>query len=273
MLWVPHKGVLRVEHNVGAVGTGTPGTAVTTGASASTKGAVAELIAATAFDAYWIRVVATNYAVTATASEGALDIMVGASTERVIIPDLLFGMAGGAPIGGRYWDFPLYIPAGTRLSAKAAGARVSSTLRVAVWLYGGHGYPPFRVGTTVTTYGMGTVPNGTAITPGATGAEGTYTQITASTSRDHFAFVPSFQTSADTTVNDRGYAVDIGIGSATEETIGEWLYQINVNEIQNGPLNPMPAFVDVPSGTRLALRASNSGANDGAYNAVIHAVS
>jgi hypothetical protein len=36
----------------------------------------------------------------------------------------------------------------------------------------------------------------------------------------------------------------------------------------------MPCFADVPSGTRLVMRVSNSGANDvGNYNGVIHAVS
>jgi hypothetical protein len=275
MLWVPQKGQLRVETNAGAVGTANIGTAVTTGAAAGTKGAVAQLIASTLFDAYWIMVMASNLNSSATASEGALDIMVGAATEELLIPNMLMGYAGGAgsPIGGpQVWQFPLYIPAGSRLSAKACSARTSTAFRVAVWLYGGDGVPPFRVGSKVTTYGV-TVPNGTTITPGASGAEGAWTQIAATSSEDHFAFYPSFQPQADTTINNLYYNVDIGVGAATEEQIGSWFFQTNSNESMGGPFNPMPAFQDVSSGTRLAMRASCSGVLDGGYGAALHGIS
>ena len=43
--------------------------------------------------------------------------------------------------------------------------------------------------------------------------------------------------------------------------------------MMTGPFPPMPAFVDVPSGTRLTLLASNSGTNDTAYDGLIYAVS
>lgn len=277
MLWVPQKGVLRREHNLGSVGGSPLGTAVTTGASASTKGTPAQLIASTSFEAYWVRVMATTYGnTTATASEGSMDILIGAATEDILIPDLLMGYCGGdtaTQCGPKVWDFPLYVPAGSRLSAQAAGARVSTAVRVQIFLYGGHGYPPFRVGSKVTTYGIGTVPNGVTITPGASGAEGTFTQITASTSQEHFAFVPSFQVSTDTTTNNRVIAVDLGIGAATEEEIADqWIYRTDVNEAMEGPWNAMPCFQDVPSGTRLAMRASNNNTNDGPYNGAIHAV-
>jgi hypothetical protein len=275
MLWVPKKGKLRVEHNVGTVGTSTLGTSVTTGGTEATKGTPAEMIASTAFDAYWVRILASRYGTAPVTSAGSMDILIGASTEEVLIADLLMGFCGGAPVGGKTWDFPLYIPAGSRLAVQAAGERTATAFQCAVWLYGGDGYPPWRPGGKVTTYGMGTVPNGTTLTPGATGAEDdAYVEITASTTSDHFAFVPSFQSSADTTTQDRGYAVDIGIGSATEQLIGEYYFQSSVNEFYAGPLNSMPIFQDVPSGTRLAMRASSSGGTlDANYNGVIHAVS
>lgn len=168
--------------------------------------------------------------------------------------------------------FPLYIPAGSRLSAKAAGLRVSTAMTVAIWLYGGDGLPPFRVGSKVTTYGV-TVPNGTSITPGATGAEGAWAQITASTTADHFALVPSFQLGADTVVSNNRYAVDIGLGAATEEEIvqSEWYVTSGDETCTNfGP--HLPSFQDIPSGSRLSLRASCSGTAD-VVDAAIHAVS
>jgi hypothetical protein len=277
MLWVPQKGTVRVEHNTATVGSANIGTAVTTGGSSSTKGTPAELIASTAFDAYWITILASGYGTTGTACQGAMDILVGAATEEVLIANLLMGHCGsiaGAGNGPKRWDFPLYIPSGTRIAAQSAGARTSTDVRVAVFLHGGNGYPPFRVGTKVTTYGMGTVPNGTSITPGASGGEGSWTQITASTSEDHFAFVPSFQVSGDTGVQLRNYALDIGIDAATEEEIAQsYWFSTDSLEFMGGPHNSFPCFRDVPASTRMVMRVSNSGTNDNAYDAVIHAVS
>ncbi len=281
LLWVPQKGILRVQHNVGAVGAdNTPGTTVTTGAAEATKGTPAELISAAnnAFDTYWLRVVAYAYGLAATDSQGAMDILVGAATEEVLIANLLMGFCGrteSTTRGPKVWEFPIYIPAGTRIAAQAAGKRLSTAMRVAVYCYGGDAMPPFRVGRKVTTYGMGTVPFGTTIVPGASTAEGAWTQITASSSEDHFAFLPSFQCGTDTTLNVLSYAVDIGEGAATETEIGQnWMFTCGSDEAMDGAEPPMPAFVDVPSGTRLVMRASCSGALDlGNYNGVIHAVS
>lgn len=265
------------ETNSGAVGTGNPGTSVTTGASASTKGTPAQLIASTAFDAYWVRVVAHNYSLAAgAASQGALDILIGSSTETVLIANLLMGYAGGSASnrGPKVWDFPLYIPAGSRLAAQAAGNRTSTAMRVVINLYGGYGYPPFRVGTKVTTYGMGTVPDGTPITPGASGAVGAFAQITASTTEDHFALVPSFQVTNSTAVNFNVFTVEIGSGAATEEVISPpYWFATDSNEAMDGPYNSMPVFQDIPAGTRLSMRASGSGTLNPSYNGVIHALS
>lgn len=278
MLWVPQKGVERVEHNTTGVATSIPGTSVTTSGTISVKGTPAQLIAATAFDSYWLTIVASNYALATATSEAALDILVGAATEDVLIANLLAGFAGGtgaAGTGPKRWDFPLYIPAGTRIAAQCAGARLTTAMGVAIYLSGGNGYPGHRVGSKVTTYGMGTVPNGTAITPGISSAEGAYAQITAATAEDNFALVPSFQLTGDTTTQIKNFFVDIGVGAATEEEVAQsYFYITDVNEMMGGPWNSNPVFQDIPSGTRLAMRAStNSGTLDAAYNGCIHAVS
>lgn len=280
MLWVPQMGLGRVIHNTPTVGSANVGTQVTTGASASTKGTPATLISAAnnTIETYWVVIWASGYAATTTNNSGALDILTGTATWEILIPNLLMGgcanISGSARLGGKYWAFPIYIPAGVEIGAQAAGARVSTAVTVAIWCYGGDGIPPFRVGRKVTTYGMGTVPNGTAITPGASGAEGSFTQITASTSEDHFAFVPSFQLGNDTTASNNRFAVDIGAGAATEEEILQSAWFVTSGDETCANFGPnMPAFHDVPSGTRLALRASASGALDAAYDAVIHAVS
>jgi hypothetical protein len=274
MLWVPRNGVYRMEDNLGDAGTSTPGTSVTTGASEGTKGTAVQLIAATAFDAYWITVLAHSYSAAATASECCLDILIGAATEAVLIPDLLAGGCG-SPTSNQFkrWDFPLLVPAGSRIAAQAAGNRTSTALRVAVILHGGDGYPPFEVGTRVTTYGV-TVPDGIAITAGASGAAGSWTEIEASTDEDHIALVPSFQSLDDTNIQGRMIWVDMGVGaSSAERRIGEnYLFSTGSTETVHGPINNMPAFGHIPATSRLVMRASCSGTVD-AYTGAIHAVS
>lgn len=277
MLWVPQKGLVREQHNTGGVGTASIGTSVTTASTSTTKGSAAQVFASTSFDAYMLTIIASDYGSAGLASEGCMDILIGTAPEAILIPDLLIGYCGSGSAsiiqGPKRWDFPLYVPVGSRIAARAAGVRASSLVRVWMFLYGGDGSPPFRVGSKVTTYGV-TVPNGTTISPGASGVEGAWTQITAATSEHHFALVPSFQLAGDTITSNRAIAVDVGIGSATEELVGEayWFFT-DANERMGGPWNSRPIFCDVPAGTRLVMRASNSSLNDGAYNGAIHAVS
>jgi len=279
MLWAPRKGKLLEEHNTGAVGSLNIGTAVTTGAAAGTKGSVAQLIAATSFDSYLIHIMACDYGLSATACEGMLDILIGAPTEEILIPNLLMGHCAGPNLAaipasmGKQWLFPLYIPAGSEISAQAAGARVSTAFRVAVHLYGGNAIPLFEVGTRVDTYPSApSVPRGTPITPGASGAEGSWTEVVASPSKSYFAVVPSFQVETDTGVSQRAYALDIGIGTATEEEIAEsYWFVTGTGEGMTGPWPPQPLFLDQFL-TRIVARVSNSGTNDAAYGVAVHCV-
>jgi len=274
---VPQKGGLLVQHNAGTVGDATPGATITTGGAESTKGSYVSLLTTT-FDVYWIDIYAFTYGLAAADSQGMMDIAVGAATQEVIIPDLMMGFCGWASttsIGPKHWHFPLYIPSGTEIWARAAGKRLSSTLTVVIYVYGGDAMPPFRVGRKVTTYGVGTVPIGTTIVPGASAAEGAWAQVAASTSEDHFAFFPSFQAGTDTTLNTLSYYVDLGVGAATEvEFAQSYVFRMSADERMDGPFPSMPAFYDVPSGSRLVMRCSNSGVNDaGNYNGCIHAIS
>lgn len=277
MIHIPHQSGERLrQDNMGGVGTATLGTAVTTGASASTKGTPAELFSATDFDTDRVIIIASNYGLSATNSAGSLDILIGAATESILIPDLLMGYCGAIGqlgAGPKIWDFPLHIPAGSRIAAQAAGDRTSTAMQVGMILYGG-GLPFGPVGTKVTTYGMGTVPTGTAITPGASGAAGAWTQIAAATTEDHFALIPSFQINNDTSMSVRAYALQLGVGATTEEQLAEtYWYAMDGNEFIAGPIIATPAYRNIITGTRLAVRASDSGANDAGYSVVIHAMS
>lgn len=274
MLWLPQKGRVKVVTNGGIVGSATPGTGVPSNATTLLEGAVTELISAAnnIQDSWGIEVFITATGLAATAAEAKLDLLIGGATDDVLIADLICGYAV-TPHGYRYF-FPIHVPGGVRIAARLASVRTSITSQVVVWLFGG-GPPPFRVGRKVTTYGTATNgARGVAITPTASGGAASVTQIVASTTEDHFAFIPGFQPATDTTVTPAGYVnVGIGVGASTEDRIGTWWFGKDTNEACTGPFPGFPSFHDVASGTRLTILASNSGANDAAYDAHIYAVS
>lgn len=281
MLFIPQKGIIRSEHNMGSVGTLTPGTSCTTGGTSSTKGTPAEIFASTSFDAYAIEIMAFNYALAATAAEGMMDILIGSATEEIMIPNLMMGNAGGPNVAGvpsnvgKSWMFPIYIPSGSRIAVQAAGARVNTAFSVGIRLWGGHAIPIWRVGSKVLTYGVGTVPNGVTVAQGASGAEGSWVEITSSTSENHFAILPSYQIAAQTTITQRAYTLDISIGASTaEELIGDsYWFACGTGEQMGGSWPHIPTFIDIPSGTRLAARVSSSGAANTTSQVVLHCVS
>jgi hypothetical protein len=222
-------------------------------------------------DSWGISIGAFEAGASATASETTLDILIGGATDDVLIKSLIIGGAYAAT--GRQFFFPVHVPAGVRIAAAITSVSTTFTPRVAVWLYGGSS-PWFRIGRKVTTYGTQiNGARGVAVTPSASGAAASATQITASTTEDAFALLPGFQTSTDTTIASAVHdAIGIGLGAATEERIGTWWHNVSAAEHQT-VYPPMPVFRDVPAGSRLTLLASAGGALDAAYDGLIYAVS
>lgn len=283
MLWVPSKGKVRVQHNLGGTGAGSKGTLISAAGTNTAFGSVTQMIASTNFDAFWITIALTKIAASATASQTVFNLYTGAATEELVIDSLLCGHSSGdIALSGKgpiYYSFPLYIPAGTRISGAFKSVRVGVGAYAAIWLYGGNEAPPFQVANKITSYGTpgaSSLPRGTAITPGTSGAEGSWTQVVASSAIDHFAIVPGFQVATDTTMTNSTIALDIGIGGAgAEAQISEgWIYHVDQTECMGGPLCTIPCFRPIPAGTRLACRASNSVAtNDAAYDCALYACS
>lgn len=267
----------RTQTNMVPASNNTPGGAVITDAgSTSTKGSSVVLINSTSFDAFLIEIMAFGMGGAGLQSEACLDILTGAG---VIIPNLLAGYSGdfaGADSGPKVWQFPLFIPAGTQLLARIAGTQLGRTSRVVVWIYGGDGQPPYRVGNRVTTYGIGTVPNGASLTPGTNGVAGNWAEITAATSEDHFCVVPSWQLSADTAILSRMYYLDVGLGAAAAEASigGPYAYNADANEKMDGPTQITPIYRNIPAGSRLSARMTCPSASlNLGYQAALHCVS
>jgi hypothetical protein len=279
MLLFPQKGSNRIITNGGIVGSATPGTGLPSHATTLLDGAVTELITSGANDqdswGIYIHISATG--LVATASQACADILIGGATDDVLIPALICGYSttgAGVGGGGHNYFFPVHIPGGKRVAATLASVRTSITARILIYLIGGGTHPPWRVGSRVTTYGT-QINNarGQAVTPAASGGTASVTEMTASSTYDHFAFMPGFQPATDTTITPSGWVnIGIGVGAATEERIGTWFQWKDTGENVTGWAPCFPAIRSVPSGTRLTLLASNSGANDAAYDGLIYAV-
>lgn len=275
MLLTPRFGSdVSVISNSGIVGTTSMGTGVPGSGTTLLYGTVTELISAAnnVRDSWGIEVFVWNTGASAVASEATMDLLIGGATDDVLAKALI---VGGGPYAASFtqYFFPVHIPAGVRIAAQLASVRVSITARVLIYLYGGGGPPPFPVGDRVVTYGT-QINNarGQAVTPTASGGAASVTQMTASTSQDHFFVCPGFQVATDTTTTARNINIGIGVGAATEERVGTWWYQTSGGEEISGSFPTLQAFRNIPSGSRLTLLASNSGTNDAAYDGLIYCV-
>lgn len=161
------------------------GTTITANATPHTKGTTpTQLIASTAADSYAIQVHIHNNATSNATTSTLLDIMTGgAGSEVVLIPDLMAGWVHPVTTTNewRTYTFPIFIPSGTRLSARSQSAVASKTCSVAITLMQRPtqlGY----VGTRVTAYGVSSANSyGVLHTAGSTSTYGaTAGQLTAS---------------------------------------------------------------------------------------------
>lgn len=240
--------------------TSTYGTTLTSNGSANTQGTPQELIASTAHDAHWIEVMVGN---PSAAVSYAVDILIGSSTEAILIPKLTF-RARAANEGGGRWLFPVFVPKGSRIAASCQDSTGGSTCIVGVIMFNcgiaAHGMPMNAVQ-------YGTLTNSLGVNIDAGGAAHTkagLTQITAATTRDHHWFVLTVASTDVTIAGSVKFLIDVLIGASTEAVL---VGNIPIhNNTTTDVLSPEAVFhlpVYVPLGSRLSVRAQCSSTTDG----------
>jgi len=265
----------RIQSNVGGTAASEFGAAVTGDSTIHTKGAYAELIASLDYDVYGITVSLSGVGLTASTNNRLLaDIAVGAaSSEVVIIPNLMGGNSpawNGAAGGAAVYFFPLYIAAGTRLSARCQGLVASDVVNVGVWCnQWPSGKPKGFIGQRVTAYGPNLATSSGVSVAQSTTAYAATAQITASCDNPIRYLQLGGDLLTDTTGNNKRGIVRIGVGATpdwivsdlpfSESTTTETVNLMAVNSI----LSTME--FDIPAATRLALatRVSASAENRG----------
>lgn len=233
---------------------------ITSGGSAHTKGAWTELIAATEHDANWIAISSNSHSVS---TVGLIDIGIGAAAEQILIPDL-FVIARNAGGGFPPYLFPVFIPKGSRITARWQNAAISATARVSVHLFGGTLLSGGSGPSIVSGYGATASSLGTNIDPGATANTwSAWTEMTAATDRDHRWLVLSGRYGDGAPAATVSHRVQIGIGAATEQVLVPDI-PITVDTIADFAFSAVTAYpIFIPKGSRLTLRVRASVTADG----------
>lgn len=193
------------------------GTSVAAHTTANAKGTTwTTLISSTVGPSYGVFVRVQNVHVSATIANYLLDIGIGAAgSEILVLPDLGCGAAAQhtTAVGGKEFFFPIYIPAGVRVSARAAANLASDTALVQIWLVKKPLYP-ILCGR-VSAYGVDLAggSRGTSITPG-NGAFGTWTLLKAGPmDRPHTLWYCAMDGLSDTTmIDNRHFTIELGVG-------------------------------------------------------------
>jgi hypothetical protein len=264
-----------VHTSGGIVSASSSGTTVTTGGSAHTKGSYSSIVdpIPNGVSGFWLVVQQAS-----DAHRWAFDVALepsGGGTATILIPDLWVGWKGGH--GASRVKFNLPLPAGLRLSCRAQSTGTTaknSFVSVIMCRNGLLAPPPYGK---VTAYGVTVsgATRGTEVDAGSsTDTKSAYVQISSSTAnRIHQLYVSAgFPTSRSGTpaLSGRAYFLaDIAIGAAASEEIRIADLPLAVDEhsdsMNGGPIIG-PFDVDIPAGTRLAVRMQSSTAVDTSPN-------
>lgn len=198
------------------LGTTSRGKVVTAHATVNTKGTVVELIAATAYESGGIYLTAHS---NTSAASILCDILIGAATESVLIPNVLFCRTNQIHIMSAY--FPIRVPKGSRISARTQSNVSGALLYVLAQMIptGPRMPPPFN---RVTAYGVSTTTSlGTAVDAGGTAdTKGAFTELVASTTNPIRGAVVAIGPDTDVTTAALCYfSLDVGVGAATEDVV------------------------------------------------------
>lgn len=259
-LLLPKQKGIRREANFSGQPSATWGTALVSDGTTNVEPATeTELITSTSFDTDWVNVWFTVNSATATDTDSLVNIKTGgAGSEISLMPNLLAGWVTTTIVGSfpsRQYGFPLFIPAGTRLSATHRSVRVSATVRCMIELLGG-GRSQHWTGTDVEAIGADTAnSSGTYVTPGGA-SEGTLTSM-GTTAREWGYVQPMLAGNTDTTMNAGALTADLGSGASTAiPGLEEFMFGTSTSEISwNSGLG---RYCYVPTGTTLYLRAQTS---------------
>jgi len=277
MLWTPPSPCFQSKVTNRTSGFTAP--TITLGAN-HTKGAYAEVFdaALVTFDVYDIYIMISGIGATGAGAnrQALIDIGVDnadAGSFTTLIENLVCGNAGAITgtstnIPPVIYRFPLFIKAGTQIGARG---QISDGLDLAgvgihVSLIGDPNHPELaRAGSYVTTFGAVTASSrGTGITPGTSGAEGAYVDLSGADTTVPYWYWEFGIGVADSTMADQSLLVDVGIGDGSNKFLAiqdAHIWTSSDERLSKPGIAPM-GFYEGATGVRVYGRASASGTPD-----------
>lgn len=239
--------------------------------TAHTMGDWVELVASTPIDADFVSIRFGGHSLGGSASPALMDFAVGsAGSELVVLPTVEFGSSATH----HTLMFPLHVPAGSRIAARAQGALVATNTAVTVALYGGQTAAGGMASAQKwTAYGVSAATSsGTQVQPNASANTwGSWVEV-ATTGADHDWWTFTVDIGTVTVVRAVTNLLQLAAGpdataASACATSGTLLGELNVLgvatpdwEIQQSV--PLPRYAPVPSGTKLWARLQTSNATD-----------
>lgn len=249
-------GTLAVGYGINAGATA--GTTVTSDNNADTKGAWVELVSATPHDASMLFI---DFPYNEWGGAPFLvDIGAGGSGSEVAIISDLQAYQVPSPTVVAGYKFPIFIPRGTRLSARSQdNFGGQAYIDVALRLLSGSLISCSPAGK-VTTYGATANSQGTTVDPGATAhTKGAWAEIAAATAFDHHWLTLAAMNYDGLISANQRWLVDVGIGGSGSEQVlmpNIPIHATSQHDLPEPPVHEIPMFV--PKGERLAVRAQCS---------------
>lgn len=227
----------------------------------NTKGSWTTVVASCPFNADGFYLMFRNGAV----ADFLIDIGVGSNGDAVdetIVSNIL---TSSGTNGGACWSTEAYIPlpvrAGNRIAARIQSTDASQTTAITIRPVSGSFYRAMRM-KHATTYGADTSDSGgTQVDPGGSAStKGAYSQVTASTDRPMKAALLCFGSRNNGVFGaSHLHYVDIATGTAGGERVIIGDMEMT-GEGTNDQYSPVwrNAFVNIPAGSRLAARSSDT---------------
>ena len=272
MLYTPNNDFLKTFSNQTTPSL-TPGTSITPGIN--TFPAYVEILSDTVVteDCYGILITISNNSASGNARDTLLNIgrdPSGGTSFTTFISNLLCTDAANSGVGYIRYYFPIWIKSGTALAAQASvNNGTVATLRVWVTLFAAPTHPELmRVGSYVTAIGAVTgTSRGTTVTPGTSGAEGTYVSLGTPS-------VPHWWWQCGMGISDGSMSVgvqfaDIAAGDGTNKILllENIPFATNAAEVVAGVLTMAGCSKELAASIEIWGRLSNSLAtNDGGYS-------
>lgn len=229
---------------------------VTADATPHTKGAWVELIAATATEAQFLFVSYNGSQVTGAATEQLLDVGFGAAASEVVkVANIPTGAATAVSattpsvINARL--IPIFVPKGTRVSARVQSVVTVATISVRAGLCASR--VNLQSPTACDTYGANTATSRGVNMP----TSDTYAEVTATTTQPYQALIV-LPLAATLTITAAVVDVTIAIGaSGSEVAFGVTQFTSGTNEGAALTVSMPPLFPGhIPAGSRIACKQS-----------------